>query len=118
MPLKSAPQTWRLVEPCMPSANPCPARGQIHRYLMMRIPVGDRMPVLFRPGVASPRNAGMEVELHVVVPTDRPAGATERSRYEQVAERVYQTSIRCEGCGARFEEVGAYRVHDCAVVYR
>jgi hypothetical protein len=35
-----------------------------------------------------------------------------------VAERVRQTSIRCEGCGARFEELEDFRVHDCAVVYR
>jgi hypothetical protein len=35
-----------------------------------------------------------------------------------VAERVRQTSIRCEGCGERFEELEAYRAHPCEVRYR
>ena len=57
-------------------------------------------------------------QYNVIGPTDRTACATERSRYEQVAERVRNTSIRCEGCGKRFEELEAYRVHECEVVYR
>ncbi len=118
MPPRTAPPTWRLVELFHASTRPCSACGQIHRYLMMRTPIGDCMPVLFPPGIPTPRNAGMEVELHVVGPTDRPPGATERSRYEQVAERVRATSIRCEGCGERFEELEDYRVHACEVRYR
>ena len=42
----------------------------------------------------------------------------ERSRYHEVAERVRQTSIRCEGCGERFADLEAYRVHACEVHYR
>jgi hypothetical protein len=118
MPPRSAPPTWRLVELFPASNRPCPACGQIHHYLMKMTAVGDCMPVLYPPGVATPRIHGTEVELHVVGPTDRPAGSTERSPYDQVAERVRQTSIRCEGCGERFEDLGAYRVHECAVVYR
>ena len=47
-----------------------------------------------------------------------PAAQEARSRYQQVAERVRRTSIRSEGCGARFEDLEAYRVHPCEVRYR
>ncbi len=115
---RTGPPTWRLVELFHASTRPCPACGQIHHYLMRTTVLGDCTPVLFPPGVATPRIHGTEVELHVVGPTDHPAGATEPSPCDQVAKRVRQTSIRCEGCGERFEELEAYRVHDCAVVYR
>ncbi len=42
----------------------------------------------------------------------------EQSHDQQVAERVRATSIRCEGCGARFEELEAYRVYRCEAHYR
>ena len=80
--------------------------------------VGDCLPVLFPPGVAAPRNVGVEVELQLAGPTERPAVSPERSRYHEVAERVRRTSIRCEGCGARFEDLEAYRVHRCEMHYR
>ena len=32
-------------------------------------------------------------------------------------ERVRRTSIRCEGCGARFEDLEAYRLHRCEMHY-
>ena len=96
----------------------CPACGQTHRYLMIRNRVGDCLPVLFPPGIPALLNAGVEVELHLVGPTDHPAVSSERSRYQQVAERVRTTSIRCEGCGARFEDLEAYRVHECEMHYR
>ena len=118
MPPRPAPPTWRLVELFRASTLPCPICGQLHQYLMARTPVGDCMPVLLPPGIPAPRNAGTEVELYLAGPTDRPRDHEERSRYQQVAERVRQTSIRCEGCGARFEELEDFRVHDCAVVYR
>jgi hypothetical protein len=118
MPTKSAPQTWRLVELPRASTLPCPICGQLHQYLMARTLVGRCMPVLLPPSTPSPRNAGTEVDLYVAGPTDGPRDHGEHSRYEQVAERVRQTSIRCEGCGERFEELEAYRVHECAVVYR
>ena len=35
-----------------------------------------------------------------------------------IAERVRHTSIRCEGGGARLEELEAYRVHPCEMRYR
>ena len=47
-----------------------------------------------------------------------PPIPSERSRYHQVAERVRQASIWCEGCGERFEELEVYRVHACEVRYR
>ncbi len=100
------------------SVRGCAGYGQVHRYLMRMTPVGDCLPVLFPPGVPAPRNVGVEVELHLPGPAERPAVAPERSRYHEVAERVRQTSIRCEGCGERFEELEIYRVHVCAVVYR
>ncbi len=118
MPPSTAPPTWRLLELLAPSGLPCAGCGQVHRYLMRMTAVGDCMPVLFPPGVPAPRNVGVEVELHLAGPTERPAVSPERSRYHEVAERVRQTSIRCEGCGERFEELEAYRVHDCEVVYR
>ena len=85
---------------------------------MRRTPIGDCMPVLFPPGVPAPRNVGVEVELHPAGPAERSAVAPERSHYHEVAERVRQTPIRCEGCGARFEDLEAYHVHPCEVVYR
>ena len=62
-----------------------------------------------------PFNVGLEVELHLAGPADQTPVHSERSRYREVAERVRLTSIRCEGCGERFEELEAYRVHPCAV---
>ena len=85
---------------------------------MRMTPIGDCMSVLFPPGVAAPHNAGVEVDLHLIGPTERPAGSPERARYQQVAERVRRTSIRCEGCGARFEDLEADRLHPCEVRYR
>ena len=80
--------------------------------------VGDCLPVLFPPGVPVPKTIGVEIDAHLAEPVECSAASDARSRYAQVAERVRQTSIRCEGCGERFEELEAYRVHDCAVVYR
>ncbi len=82
---------------------------------MRMTPIGDCLPVLFPPGMPAPRHVGVEVELQLAGPVDRPAVSPERSRYQEVAERVRRTSIRCEGCGERFEELEAYRVHPCAV---
>jgi len=76
------------------------------------------MPVIFPPGVPAPFNSGLEIDAHLAEPVERSAASDARSRYHQVAARVRDTSIRCEGCGERFEELEAYRVHDCAVVYR
>ena len=118
MPPRPAPPTWRLVELFQASVLPCPACGQIHRYLMMRTRVGDCMPALFPPGMPAPLAIGTEVELRLAGPTDRTDGSAERSHYEQVAERVRRTSIRCEGCGERFEDLEAYRLHPCEVIYR
>ena len=118
MPPRAAPPTWRLVELFHVSTLPCPTCGEPHRYLMMQTAVGDCLPVLFPPGVPAPRNVGSEVALHLAGPTDRPLVSSEHSRYSEVAERVRRSSIRCEGCGARFEELEDYRAHECAVVYR
>ncbi len=118
MPPRSAPPTWRLLELLTPSGLPCAGCGQVHRYLMRMTPIGDCMPVLFPPGVPAPRNIGVEIDAHLAEPTERSVADDARSRYQQVAERVRRTSIRCEGCGARFEELEAYRVHACEVRYR
>ncbi len=118
MPPRPAPPTWRLLELLPPAARPCPACGQVHRYLMRLTAVGDCLPVLFPPGVAAPRNIGVEIDAHLAEPTEPAAAQDVRSRYQQVAERVRRTSIRCEGCGARFEELEAYRVHPYEVHYR
>jgi hypothetical protein len=117
MPPRPAPPTWRLLELLPPAARPCPACGQVHRYLMRLTAVGDCLPVLFPPGVAAPRNIGVEIDAHLAEPAERAAHDA-LSRYHEVAERVRRTSIRCEGCGERFEELEIYRVHVCAVVYR
>ena len=118
MPPRTAPPTWRLVELFHASTRPCPACGQIHRYLMRTTVLGDCTPVLFPPGFPIPFNVGMEVDLHLAGPVDQTPAPGERSRYREVAERVRQSSIRCEGCGERFEDLEAYRVHPCAVRYR
>ena len=118
MPPRTAPPTWRLVELFTPSTLPCPACGEIHRYLMQTTVLGDCTPVLFPPGFPAPYNVGMEVDLHLAGPAEYAPTHDARSRYEQVAERIRRTSIRCEGCGERFEELEPYRVHDCEVVYR
>ncbi len=118
MPPRAAPPTWRLLELFHASIHPCTACGQIHRYLMRMTPTGDCMPLLFPPGCPVPGHVGFEVELHLAKPTERSAAAEARSRYQQGAERVRQASIRCEGCGERFDELEAYRVHRCEVRYR
>ena len=80
--------------------------------------LGDCTPVLFPPGFPIPFNVGIAVDVHLAGPAEHAPDQGERSRYQQVAERVRQTSIRCEGCGERFEELEAYRVHACEVRYR
>ena len=117
MPPRAAPPTWRCLELLTPTGLPCAGCGQVHRYLMRMTSIGDCLPVLFPPGVAAPRNIGVEIDAHLAEPAERAAHDA-RSRYQQVAERVRWTSIRCEGCGERFEELEAYRVHPCAVHYR
>jgi hypothetical protein len=120
MPASSAPQTWRLVELLHASARPCPACGEAHRYLMRKTIIGDCVPVLFPPGIAVPSTVRFDVELHLAGPGEYTRQREEPSRYHEVAERVRTSSIRCEGegCGERFEELEAYRVHGCAVRYR
>ncbi|MDP9373387.1 MAG: hypothetical protein M3Q65_13225, partial [Chloroflexota bacterium] len=51
-------------------------------------------------------------------PLERDLTRGERTAYQQVAERVRETSIRCEGCGERFEDLETYRLHACEVRYR
>jgi hypothetical protein len=85
---------------------------------MVRTSVGDCMPALFPPGVPAAVHIGTEVELRPVGPSEYSTAADVRSRYQQVAARVRATSVRCEGCGERFEELEEYRVHECEVVYR
>ena len=104
--------------PLTPSGPPCTACGQVHRYLMRLTPVGDGLPVRFPPGVPVPRHVGVEVDLHLAGAAERPPAPPEQSRYAEVAARVRRSSIRCEGCGERFEELEAYQVHACAVHYR
>ena len=58
------------------------------------------------------------IDARLAEPAERPAAQQARSRYQQVAERGRRTWIRGEGCGARFEDLEAYRVHPCAVHYR
>ena len=118
MPPRTAPPTWRLLELFHAATRPCPASGQIHRYLMRTTPIGDCVPVLFPPGVPVPRSVGIEIDVHLAGPAEHAPEQGERSRYQQVAERVRHTSIRCGGCGERFEELEAYRVHACEVRYR
>src|SRR3712207_6545788 len=118
MPPRSAPSTWRLVELFLPSTHPCSTCGQIHRYLMSTSVHGACMPVIFPPGVPAPFNSGLEIDAHLAEPVERSLASDARSRYHQVAERVRTSSIRCEGCGERFEDLEAYRVHPCEVRYR
>ena len=118
MPAFRAPRTWRLLHLSRASAVPCPACGQVHHYLVRVSVVGDCTPVLFPPGLPVPRHLGVEVDLYLAGPTDDAASPGEGSRYHEVAERVRTTSIRCEGCGERFADLEAYRVHACEVRYR
>ena len=118
MPAVSAPPTWRLVELLHASTRPCPVCGEVHRYLMRKTIIGDCVPVLFPPGIAAPSTVGLEVDLHLAGPGQYTRHREEPSRYHEVAERVRRSSIRCEGCGERFEELEAYRVHGCTVRYR
>ena len=118
MPPRTAPPTWRLLELLTTSGLPCAGCGQVHRYLMRMTALGDCMPVLFPPGVPAPTNIGVAIDAHLAEPAERSAAHDARSRYQQVAERVRRTSIRCESCGERFEELEAYRVHACEVRYR
>ena len=118
MPPRPAPPTWRLLALLTPTGLPYAGCGQVHRYLMRMTAVGDCLPVLFPPGVPVPRNIGVEVDAHLAGPLDHALVSGERSRYREVAQRVRLTSIRCEGCGERFEELEDYRVHPCEVHYR
>jgi hypothetical protein len=118
MPAFRAPRTWRLLHLTKLSYLPCAACGQVHRYLTRVSTVGDCMPVLFPPGISVPSNIGIEVATYLAGPTDDAPIPGERSRFHEVAERVRTTSIRCEGCGERFADLEAYRVHACEVRYR
>jgi hypothetical protein len=117
-PLPRTPLTWRLLRLSKASYLPCAACGQVHRYLTRVSTVGDCMPVLFPPGMPTPGNVGLEVKLFLLGPVEDEATPGEGSRYHEVAERVRRASIRCEGCGERFADLEAYRVHACEVRYR
>ena len=114
----NTPTTWRLLEVFNPTLKRCPNCHQPHRFLMRMNPLGECLPMLFPPGVAAPITHGDEVELWVAGPPDRTLQREQRTAYEQVAERVKATTIRCEGCGERFEYLEAYRLHPCEVPYR
>ena len=118
MPAFRAPRTWRLLHLTKGPAVPSAACGQAHHYLMKMATVGDCQPVLFPPGVPVPPNLGLEVGLFLLGPADDATSPGEQSRFHEVAARVRQTSIRCEGCGERFTDLEAYRVHACEVRYR
>jgi hypothetical protein len=118
MPAFRAPRTWRLLHLIRVVGLPCAACGQVHRYLTRVSTVGDCLPVLFPPGMPAPGNVGVEVELFLVGPVEDDDGPGEGSHYQEVAERVRRSSIRCEGCGERFTDLEAYRVHACEVRYR
>ena len=118
MPTHRVPQTWRLLHLSRTSGLPCAACGQVHRYLVRVSAVGDCTPVLFPPGMPAPGNVGLEVELILVGPVDDATSLGEQSRYHEVAERVRIASICCEGCGERFTDLEAHRVHACEVRYR
>jgi hypothetical protein len=119
MPTRRMPQTWRLLRLSKTSYLPCAACGRVHHYLTRVSTVGDCMPVLFPPGMPAPGNVGVEVELFLLGPVEDDAPSPgERSHYYEVAERVRRSSVRCEGCGERFTDLEAYRVHACEVHYR
>ena len=81
MPVRRAPQTWRLLHLSRASALPCPVCGQIHHYLVRVSAIGDCTPVLFPPGIPAPqRKPTPEIEC---------AAATELSGLVTVAVSVY-----------------------------
>jgi hypothetical protein len=117
MPMIRTSQHWRLLQLPKSLLLPCSACGQVHRFLTRVSTVGDCLPMLFPPGISVPPNVGMEVDLFLAGDV-ADAAPGEPSRYHAVAERVRRSSIRCEGCGERFTDLEAYRVHACEVRYR
>lgn len=114
----SAPPTWRVLELFNPTQRRCPHCHQPHRYLMRVSTQGACLPVLFPPGVAAPITHGDEVDVFLAGPADPLPPSEQRSAYRQVAERVKSATIRCEGCGERFDDLERYRLHACEVRYR
>ncbi len=114
----TAPQSWRLLQLSHRPRRPCPHCGEIHRYFTRMTTRGACLPVLFPPGALAPTAYGEEAEVLVAGPGASNRAREERSAYQQILARVQETSIRCEGCGERFDDLETYRLHSCEVRYQ
>ena len=106
-------QTWRLVRLVGWTANqPCRYCGLVHEYLVRPRHGGGCQPVLLPPGVAH-ATSGVEVEAFLTGPVTAPDAAGAGSDDLALARQVAARGVRCERCGAHFDDLNDYAQHRC-----
>jgi ribosomal protein S14 len=111
-------QTWRMLRLPAGAAQPCGHCGQVHEYLRRPAHGGLCRPVVFPPGYDPGGRPGVEVEVFPAGPLLSSAAPRRETPYELIARRVAAHAIRCEHCGERFTDLGAYAEHPCEIRYR
>ena len=107
-------QTWRMVRLTGRAATtPCNHCGAVHEYLVRPKHGGDCQPVLLPPGFVSTGLSGVEVAVFSVSPDELDGFGQEETAYARLARQVAARGIRCERCGARFEDLDRYAAHTC-----
>ena len=107
-------QTWRLLRlGGWAATRPCQHCGLVHEYVSRPGRGSACQPVLLPPGVANPGLGGVAVEAFLADPTFLPDLDQDEAAYRRLARRVAERGIRCERCGARFEDLDRYAAHQC-----
>jgi hypothetical protein len=111
-------QTWRMLRLPGGAGPPCTHCGQAHEYLARPAHAGACRPIVFPPGYDTGGRPGVEVEVFPAGPLLSSAAPGQDTAYDLAARRVAALAIRCEHCGERFTDLGAYADHPCAIHYR
>ena len=107
-------QTWRLVRLGGRAATqPGVHCGMAHEYLARPQRGGICQPVLFPPGATSAGQRGDKVEAFSFGSDELSGAQWEAVAYRRLARQVAARGIRCERCGARFEDLDRYVAHQC-----
>ena len=110
--------TWRMLRLTNWLSQRCQHCGERHEYLTRQGRARSCQPVIFPPGFVAGHAQGVEVEDFNVGPLPLPGTEDDDRAYQVVARRVAESAIRCERCGERFTDLGAYADHPCDLHYR
>src|SRR4051812_1325913 len=105
--------TWRMLRLTNWMSQRCQYCGERHEYLTRQGRVRICRPVIFPPGFFAGGAQGDEVEVFNAGLIPLPGTEEDDTAYQRLARRVAELAIRCERCGERFTDLGAYADHPC-----